>query len=143
MAAISILLNVCGERFRIYILLTAPENSLIVKMSQALALLPPNQVLAGFGELMNSLDDGIRQRGRRHGAVFPIPLCNVYDTIHEDLPRTNNSVEGWHNAFNLRVGVTHPTARKLVEKIRKEQTDNEILLEQVRAPKRITRWSTC
>ena len=125
--------------------ITAPENSLIVKMFQALAFLPPNQVLAGFDELMYSLDDGFRQRGRRRGVVFPIPLWNVYDRIHEDLPRTNNSVEGWHNAFNLRVGVSHPTVRKLVEKIQKEQADNELLLQQVRAgahvraPKRIYR----
>ena len=70
---------------------------------------------------MNSLDDGIRQRGRRRGVVFPIPLWNVYDQIHEDLPRTNNSVEGWHNAFNLRVGVSHPTVRKLVEKFGKNK----------------------
>ena len=124
---------------------TAPENSLIVKLFQALAFLPPHKVLAGFDELKNSLDDGIRQRGRRRGVVFPIPLWKVYDRIHEDLPRTNNSVEGWHNAFNLRVGVSHPTVRKLVEKIRKEQADNELLLEQVRAgahvhaPKRIYR----
>ena len=51
----------------------------------------------------------------------------------------------WHNAFNLWVGVSHPTVRKLVEKIRKEQADNELLLQQVRAgahvraPKRIYR----
>ena len=41
--------------------------------------------------------------------------------------------------------MSHPTVRKLVEKIRKEQADNELLLEQVRAgahvraPKRIYR----
>ena len=42
-------------------------------------------------------------------------------------------MEGWHGAFDQRVGITHPTIRRLVNKIRKEQANNEITLVQLSA----------
>ena len=53
---------------------------------------------------------------------FDHTLWNVYDDVVADLPRSNNSVEGWHNAFAICVTVTHPTIKKLAEKIRLEQS---------------------
>ena len=48
----------------------------------------------------------------------------------DNLPRTNNSLEGWHQAFKRRLNVTHPTVSKLLKVIRNEQAANEILIEQ-------------
>ena len=48
-----------------------------------------------------------------------------------DLPRSNNSVEGWHNAFANRVITTHPTIKKLAEKIRREQSKFEVDINQL------------
>ncbi len=42
------------------------------------------------------------------------------------MPRSNNSVEGWHNAFARRVAITHPDIAKLAEKIRREQSKFEV-----------------
>ena len=52
---------------------------------------------------------------------FDHTLWNIYDRVIADLPRSNNSVEGWHSAFANHVTITHPTIKKLTEKIRGEQ----------------------
>ena len=57
---------------------------------------------------------------------FEHTLWNIYDRVIADLPRSNNSVEGWHSAFATRVTITHPTIQKLADKIRREQSKFEI-----------------
>ena len=76
---------------------------------------------------------GVVQRGRRRRPLFAISLWNDNSRIEQDLPRTNNSIEGWHHSFDLRVAITHPTVRRLFMKLVKEQASNELLLEQVLA----------
>ena len=44
-----------------------------------------------------------RRNGRR-APQFPISLWNVHDRVEEGLPRTNNTVEGWHRSFQSNVG---------------------------------------
>ena len=127
------------------------NNALIIKSFQALAFVPPNRVTEAFQELMGSLDDetdellsdflsyfeatwiGVVQRGRRRRPLFAISLWNVNSRVEQDLPRTNNSIEGWHHSFDLRVAITHPTLRRFSAKLVKEQASNELLLEQVLA----------
>lgn len=58
-------------------------------------------------------------------------LWNIYDRVVANLPRSNNAVEGWHNAFANRVAVAHPTVAKLAEKIRREQSKFEIDIAQL------------
>ena len=53
--------------------------------------------------------------------MFPIELWNAYDRTIMNLPRSNNSIEGWHNAFAKRVAIVHPSVTKLAEKIRRER----------------------
>ena len=62
--------------------------------------------------------------------MFPTVLWNVNGRVIDNLPRTNNSVEGWHNAFNTRVGIKHPSPKKLFLKIKREMSDFELLVEQ-------------
>ena len=124
-----------------------PDNALIIKQIQALAFVPPSDVIDLFTEFMQLLDQetdevlseflgyfeitwlGIVQRGRRRRPTFDIETWNVFNRIETDLPRTNNSLEGWHQAFNKRVGVTHPSIEKLVKKIKLEQANTEVILE--------------
>ena len=40
--------------------------------------------------------------------------------------RSNNSVEGWYNAFTSRISINHPNVIKLSNKIRREQSKFEI-----------------
>ena len=73
------------------------------------------------------------QRGRRRRPHFPQELWNVHERVVEDFPRTNNSLEGWHRSFDRRVAITHPTLCRLADRLRKEQADNELLIDQVAA----------
>ena len=49
-----------------------------------------------------------------------------------NLPESNNSIEGWHNAFAKRVAILHPSVTKLAEKIRREQSKFETDIAQIR-----------
>ena len=124
------------------------ENSLLMKMFTALAFVPINLVPDAFNALLDSLDAGVDQlladfliyfeaiwirvvqRGRRRNPTFPIDLWNVKDRAVDDLPRTNNYIEGWHKNFNMRVEISHPSPRKLFLKIRREMSDFELFVEQ-------------
>ncbi|KAK7479733.1 hypothetical protein BaRGS_00029009, partial [Batillaria attramentaria] len=125
-----------------------PENSLLIKTIQALAFVPPDDVIEAFQQLMDSLDAdtdetlldflayfestwlGIVQRGRRRRPKFDVAMWNVYNRVEDNLPRTNNSVEGWHRAFDQQMSVTHPTLGRLVSKLSKEQASTELMIEQ-------------
>jgi hypothetical protein len=67
----------------------------------------------------------------RKKPLFDHKLWNIYDRVIANLPRSNNAVEGWHNAFATRVAISHPTVTKLTEKIRLEQSKFEIDIAQV------------
>ncbi|CAF2872592.1 unnamed protein product [Rotaria sp. Silwood2] len=113
-----------------------------VKILIGLAFLPLSDVITGFdlvaGEFDDDADDLLdyfektwigepRRRGAgRKKPKFDHTLWNVYDRFIADLPRSNNSVEGWHNAFANRVTIAHPTIKKLAEKIRREQSKFEV-----------------
>ena len=68
----------------------------------------------------------------RKKPLFPIELWNVYDRTVVNLPRSNNSIEGWHNAFAKRVTIVHPSLSKLTEKIHREQSKFEVDIAQIR-----------
>ena len=57
---------------------------------------------------------------------FDHQLSNVYDRVIAGTSRSNNSVEGWHNAFAGHVSVNHPNVTKLSDKICREQSKFEI-----------------
>ena len=127
------------------------DNAFLVKKFQSLAFVPTDRVIDAFEGLVTSLDPetdellgdflvyfettwiGIVQRGRRRRPLFDIDLWNVHDRVENNLPRTNNYIEGWDDACDQRVGVTHRTIRRLVTKNRKDQANNELLLEQISA----------
>ena len=37
--------------------------------------------------------------GREIPGIFPYQLWNMHERVKNNLPRTNNSLEGWHNGF--------------------------------------------
>ena len=59
-------------------------------------------------------------RSRSKEPQFDYQLWNVYDCIIVGAPRSNNSMEGWHNAFASWVSTNRPNTIKLTEKIRRE-----------------------
>ncbi|XP_076069967.1 uncharacterized protein LOC143041794 [Oratosquilla oratoria] len=106
------------------------DFSLKVRFLPALAFLPIDDVIDGFEELTD--DDfpqelvsyfetyyirGVRGRGqrrRRVEPVFPIHLWNVHERTENGMPRTNNYVEGFHNALRTSVTNVHPNIWSLI-----------------------------
>lgn len=118
------------------------------RMILALAFVPEVDVIGTWGQLMElpnraiELDSplakyfertyiGERTRTRRRAAVFAVEQWNVSELLKEDLPRTTNAVEGWHNNFRQSAASCHLSFNKLCEKIRQEQGRQEVLLEKL------------
>lgn len=57
---------------------------------------------------------------------FPIRMWNMCAITLPKMPRTNNAVEGWHNAINQFVGCKNPSIWTFIEKIKKEQDVQEV-----------------
>ena len=103
--------------------------------------MPSNEVGEKFEELQDTISDeeddimhdwldyfqrnwvGPLCRNLRRQPRFPMAWWECHQCV----------IEGWHHSFNMRVGCTHPSLRRLTEKLRKEQASNELVMEQFRA----------
>ena len=98
----------------------------LIKMMTCTAFLPTNDVIRGFEAIRNleNYDECLdvvfdyfeanylgrpmtNNRSRR--PKFPLSWWNIFNRVQMDLPRTNNSVEGWHTAFQGSLSCSHPT----------------------------------
>jgi hypothetical protein len=125
---------------------------MFTKMLLALSFVPPEDVAESFEELNDNRPDelarvydywednyvGRLRRNRRSAPTFPIALWNMRARVADGLPRTNNSVEGWHHAFQSSVSCHHPNVYKLIEHIQTEQDHTEQLLARFLAGNRTT-----
>ncbi|CAG0891467.1 unnamed protein product [Darwinula stevensoni] len=59
--------------------------------------------------------------------------CPQYQRTVAGLLRTNNSVEGWHNAFSSSVNKAHPSVRTLALKLQREEASATALSERLGA----------
>jgi len=127
------------------------EHALRIKCFQALAFVPPQDVAQRFEDFVATFSDEDEQNlreyidyfettwigavhcGTRRQPLFPIRCWNVFHRVQHNLPRTNNSIERWHNSFSKRVSMSHPTLRRLAKKIMQEQSSNEIVIERLNA----------
>ncbi|RWS15775.1 uncharacterized protein B4U80_05692 [Leptotrombidium deliense] len=66
----------------------------------------------------------------RRSPIFPISNWNCYTAVIDDLPKTNNNVEGWHRAFSSLLDCHHPSITKFITALKKDQSLNELKMEQ-------------
>lgn len=114
-----------------------PSFSLNVKKLAALAFAPVQDVAKLFEQLMESsfyksneemLEPltsyfertwigSIRTLATpsRRRASFGVGIWNCYDSCLNNLPKTNNSVEGWNHKFSRLLGGHNPTIWKLID----------------------------
>ena len=104
-----------------------PEFALHLRMISALAFLPPNDVQNSFDQLAALIRnqygndaDGVldyfedhyvgrfRANAQRGTPTFPIDFWNMFHRTDDELPRTNNAVEGWYRGFQAHVSACHP-----------------------------------
>ena len=101
------------------------QFALNIRMLSVLAFLPPNKVVEGFDMLIdyniipheaeNVLDyfedtwiGRPDRQGRLRAPKFHINIWSCYERVEKDLPKTNNSIAGWHRGFLQHVSSHHP-----------------------------------
>ena len=60
-------------------------------------------------------------------------MWNMHDFCISGMPRTNNSIEGWHNALGYASACRHPSIWKLIELLKKEHRITEMKIAQYRS----------
>lgn len=124
-----------------------PDFAMHIRMLVALAYVPNSDKVAAYEELtrletfpevdplLTYFEDTFlgrpARRRRRNAALFPSHIWDCYEAVRLEHPRTNNAVEGWHNAFALSVQIAHPTVPRLVVKLQREQNINRLNVERL------------
>ncbi|CAG7723693.1 unnamed protein product [Allacma fusca] len=121
-----------------------------MRLLGALAFIPVDEVIYSFeiiqqlpifqegGEIVELLeyfeDVWIGKSNRfsrtRESPKFPISLCNCYESTLLGEARTNNSLEGWHRGFDVRIGSSHPNMWKFLDALKVEESFNHLKIEQ-------------
>nr|CAI5821208.1 unnamed protein product [Callosobruchus analis] len=126
---------------------TEPEFALKMKFLSALAFVPTTDVVEAFEILCdeNMLPEDAQpildyfedtwigrpqRRQHRRSPRFSHSMWNCFNTVVEGLPKTNNSIEGWHRAFEAQISADHPNIWKFVKAIQREQSLHELQIEQ-------------
>lgn len=124
-----------------------PNFSVACRMVPALAFVPEDGVVQAFRDVAASIPDdynlddflsyfertyiGCIIAGRQRQPLFPPEIWNQYTATLDGRPRTNNAVEGWHNAFRQTVGGSHPTLWRLITGLKKEEGLNAFRFSQM------------
>ena len=110
--------------------------NLKIRCFSALSFLPVSDVVEGFIDLSDDTDlpsefiayfemtyiGHIRGRRRiRMEPIFAIASWNVRERVISHLPRSNNNLEGLHNALQYSLSCQHPSIWKLIETLKKEE----------------------
>ena len=110
-------------------------------MLPALAFLPAGDVIEGFEELPDTIrvlyddvaDDLLqyfkdtyigryRRNAPRRPPLFVINLWSMFNRTDDELPRANNSVEGWHRSFQGHISACHPVFGNFYLAFKKKKT---------------------
>lgn len=65
--------------------------------------------------------------------LFPIAMWNMRQLTLDGTPRTNNAVEGWHNAISRGFGCSNPSVWTFIDKLKAEQDRHEVRMAQITA----------
>ena len=109
-------------------------------MLLALAFLQAGDAIEGFEELIDTIRilyddeaddllqyfedtymDRYRRNAPRRPVLFAIILWNIFNRTDDELPRANNSIEGWHRSFKDHVSACHPVFWKFLSVLQKQE----------------------
>lgn len=120
--------------------------ALKLRLLCALAFIPVEEAVMVFEELIDAKiipeeanevvdyfeDTWIGRPDRRNGRrppLFSIEMWNCYSRVIDNLPKTNNNIEGWHRSFAQLINCNHPNIWNFIEALQKEQSRNELMME--------------
>ena len=81
----------------------------------------PQELVSYFEMHYIGGEQGRGERRRRVEPTFPIALWNVFVRVEHNRSRTNNSIEGYHNALQSSMTNIHPNLWKLISYLKKEE----------------------
>ena len=132
--------------------LNEPELSLHLRMVLALAFVPPVDVVESFERLHDLLREAygdnldevleyfentyigrFRRNAPRANPIFSIAMWNMFHRTHQEMPRTNNNIEGWHRRFQGLCMGHHLTFWKFLSTLKKEESVNRAEMAQIEA----------
>ncbi|XP_042149104.1 uncharacterized protein LOC121837548 [Ixodes scapularis] len=113
-------------------------------MLPTLAFLPPAQVRDAFDALFEVLPSestdlatyfedtyvGRRRQNGLHTAIFSPSLWSVPDAVQQDMPRTNNALEAWHQGIQSNVDWCLPNLWAFLMCLKDEQALRELKMTQ-------------
>ena len=79
------------------------------------------QELVSYFETHYIGEQGRGEQRRRVEPTFPITLWNVFERVEHNKSRTNNSIEGYHNALQSLMTNMHPILWQLISYLKKEK----------------------
>ena len=116
------------------------EFALPIRMLTALAFVSPNDVIDSFDaladysrncywqdldDMLDYFEDNYIGRSRHNTPIrrptFNIETWNMFHRTDNELPRTNNAVEGWHRSFQSHVTTCHPSFWKFIDIMKQEE----------------------
>ena len=112
-----------------------------VRMISALAIIPVADFVTSFEALSDHCDGdneqgildyfennyiGQLRRGRRRRPLFAHTMWNISGRVADNLPRTNNALEGWHKQLNSCFAMAHPTIWRFIKVVREDATVQQI-----------------
>ena len=103
-----------------------PENDVEGAFNQVAIQVDP--ALAPVLDYFEDTYIGTVRRGQRRPARFPYSMWGMYDRVQDDLPRTNNSIEGWHTSFATNVGSHHANIWKFIDVLKREEDVSQVTL---------------
>ena len=118
-----------------------------IRMLSAISFVPTQDIVATFDELAQHCGNaeqpvldyfetnyiGELRRGRRLPPLFQHALWNVNTRVHDDLPRSNNHLEGWHNRFSSMFHGAHPPIWDFIESLQRDSALNHMVLGHIAA----------
>jgi hypothetical protein len=129
-----------------------PEFALQMRMLPALAFLPPDQVVQVFEMLSDQIRENyddeandlldyfentyigrFRRNAPRANPMFSIVMWNMFHRTQQEMPRTNNHIEGWHRKFQGICMSYHPRFWKFIDLLKNEQSLNRVAIIQADA----------
>ena len=72
----------------------------------------------------------LRRNGRRGDPTFARDVWNMYTRTQNELPRTNNNVEGWHRGIQFHINACHPNIWKFLDVIKREENLTRVKITQ-------------
>lgn len=97
------------------------------------ALIAEHTIPAAAREILDYMEDtwiGRITRDGRRQPIFPLELWNCAESVLNDLPRTNNSVEAWHRGFEALTTSHHENLWRCISYFQKSHDSVAVTVEQ-------------